>query len=123
MEDIGDLIYYILIFVVALISWVSSLTKKKKQHQTTIPSPFPTQEMPVMPPPPPKKKKQAPPPVPKRLRQQSYKDSFVSSKQKETTTIFQEEERVSLADDLELNNAESFRKAIIYSEILNRKEW
>ena len=123
MEDIGDLIYYILIFVVAIISWISSLTKKKKQHQTTIPSPFPTQEMPVVPPAPPRKKKQGPPPVPKRVRQQSYSDAFLSSKDKGTTTILQGEEHISPMDDLELNNAESFRKAIIYSEILNRKEW
>ncbi|MDR2917763.1 MAG: hypothetical protein LBV72_00145 [Tannerella sp.] len=124
MEDnIGNLIYYILIFAVALISWISGLTKKKQQKQTTIPAPFPTQEITDVPPAPPKKRKQGPPPVPKRMRQESYKDSFLSSKNKDATTILQEEEGTHLMDDLELNNPESFRKAIIYSEILNRKEW
>lgn len=123
MEDIGNLVYYILIFAVAIISWISSLTKKKQQHQTTIPSPFPTQEMPTVPPAVPRKKKQAPPPVPKKTRQQSNTNSFLSSKYKESTPVLLEEEGASIADDLDLNNAETFRKAIIYSEILNRKEW
>lgn len=123
MEDIGNLIYYIVIFVVAIVSWVRSSTKKKQQHQTALPSPFPTQDMPVIPPPAPRKKKVVPPPVPKHTRPESYPGSFMSSKYKDSPILMQEEEGVSLRDELELNRADDFRKAILYSEILNRKEW
>ena len=36
---------------------------------------------------------------------------------------FPAEEEHSMLEDIEFNNAEELRKAVIYSEILNRKYW
>jgi len=121
MEDIGNILYYIVIFVIALVSWLSSSTKKKSQQQTNSPSPFPTQEMSPKPSPPPvKRQKTVPPPAPNRTRQQEKLHSTLSSKYIIDTPIMLEEE-ISLVDELDLTNQESFRKAVIYTEILKRK--
>lgn len=121
MEDIGNIIYYIVIFVIALISWLSNSTKKKAQQQTNTPSPFPTQEMSPMPSSPPvKRQKTAPPPPPKHIKRQEKLQSTLSSKYTIDTPVMLEQE-ASLADELDLTDPESFRKAVIYTEILNRK--
>jgi len=119
MEDIGNIIYYVVIFVIALISWLSS-PKKKKQQQTSIPSPFPTHEMQTTPPPVPnRKRKAAPPPVPKAQLYTSAQSSLSSKYINDTFT--EPEEEPTLIEELDLTNMESFRKAVIYTEILNRK--
>jgi len=121
MEDIGNIIYYIVIFVIAIVSWLSSSTKKKSQQQTNIPSPFPEHEILATPPPVPKvRRKSTPPPPPDRLHTKTNIYSDLSSKYKEISPI-QLEEEPSLIEELDLTDTESFRKAVIYTEILNRK--
>ena len=123
MEDIGNLLYYIVIFVIAIVSWISS-SGKKKQQQTSIPSPFPTQqETFTMPAPVSEKKRKTPPPAPRNTRQMPFAQSTLSSKYTDNTPIQVEDNSNPIIDDLDLDNAESFRRAIIYAEIFNRKSW
>ena len=120
MEDIGNLLYYIVIFVIAIVSWISN-SNKKKQQQDSIPSPFPTQQnTSAGPPSVPRGKKKAPPPIP---RNTLFSQSSLSSKYTDDTPILIEDSSDSIADDLNLNDADSLRKAIIYAEIFNRKSW
>lgn len=123
MEDIGNLLYYIVIFVIALVSWLSG-AGKKKPHQTgkTSPFPIPVPEMQSTPPPMPKRTKKTPPPIPRNIRQESPGYSSLYTKNNDTPVML-EDDGPSVADELELTDMESFRKAIIYAEIFNRKEW
>lgn len=122
MEDIGNLLYYIVIFVIAIVSWISS-SGKKKQQPTNIPSPFPAQtDTLTIPPPESERRKKMPPPVPRNIRQMPSTPSISSSKYTDTPVLLEESSN-PIVDDLDLNNAESFRKAIIYAEIFNRKSW
>ena len=65
-----------------------------------------------------KKKKKTPASKPFLSTEQEIQKSKVSSSQ---PMNFPAEEEHSMLEDIEFNNAEELRKAVIYSEILNRK--
>ena len=71
----------------------------------------------------PQERKQ-PPPAPKQPKRQPF--STLSSASTVVTgspseTFFKPEEEHAIADELDLSDADAFRKAVIYSEILHRK--
>jgi hypothetical protein len=122
MDNIGDWLYYIIILAVAGISWVSNLNKKKHQEAES-PIPAAPREMHVPPPPAPSRTRKKPP-VPRHAEQPS-KPSFLTANEGEraikTEWSSEEEKEVVLAEELNLTDIDTFRKAIIYAEILNRK--
>ena len=123
MDEFGDWIYIILMVVVGISSLFKSITKKKEQQPVQKPVPKPSQQSFPVPSVPTKKSRQAPPPVPEHLRQ-SFSSLFSSSTKAEsiqTEIAFIPEQENTLADELDLTDAETFRKAIIYSEIINRR--
>ncbi|MDR2764474.1 MAG: hypothetical protein LBB90_05530 [Tannerella sp.] len=123
---LGDWLYYIVILVVAIVSFVSNLNKKKSQGQTLPPAPSPSMEE-VLPPLPPvqTQRKKSPPPAPKSFRPSSV--SFLSGAEEGrqmlagNTPDFVEEKETAWTDELDLTDADAFRKAFIAAEILNRK--
>ena len=120
MDEFGNWIYIIVMVVVAISSLLRSMNKKKGQQQTQMPdSEFPEEWFPV-PPAPKKKTKKTLPPIPGHIRNQPY-HSIPTSKMLHVESNLVPEEESVLADELDLTDAEAFRKAIIYSEILNRK--
>jgi len=123
MEDIGDWIYIILMVVVVISSLVKSISKKKEQQPTQMPVPRPPKQAFPAPPAPAKKSRRMPPPVPEHLRQ-SFSSLFETSTIAEsikTEIALMPEQESALADELDFTDAEAFRKAVIYSEIINRK--
>jgi hypothetical protein len=126
MDNIGDWLYIIFLAIVVIVSYASSI-KKKNQDETVTPPPPSTYEQ--APPPvrvPPRVRKKASPPVPERVKQTGgYVSLFQNEGQRamEDAVSLSEEEtnERSLVDNLQLNNADDFRKAVIYAEILNRK--
>jgi hypothetical protein len=127
MEDIGDVLYWILIVGAIVVSSISSLKEKQKEQPKPQPQPQSwNDEMRTPPPPPaPKKKKKTPPPV-ARPQQQRAQSSFVASEEGvsmfgENTAFLMDETEVVIMDDLDLTDVNAFRKAVIYAEILNRK--
>ena len=123
MDEIGNWIYIILMFVVLISSVFKSFTKKKEQQQAQIPVPEALEEVFPFPPAPKKKTKKLPPPIPVQKRQ-AYSSLFafpsVAESLQAELSMNQEPEN-TLADELDLTDHESFRRAIIYSEIINRK--
>ncbi len=65
-----------------------------------------------------KKKKESPAQKPFLTAEQEIQKSKISSSQ---SVNFPTEEEHSMLEDIEFNNANELRKAVIYSEILNRK--
>ena len=123
MDEFGDWIYIILMVVVGISSLFRSISKKKEQQPTQMPVPKPPQQSHRVPPVPTRKSRRMPPPVPEHLRQ-SFSSLFESSTVAEsikTEMALMPEQESALADELDLTDAEAFRKAVIYSEILNRK--
>jgi len=123
MDELGNWVYIILMVVVGISSLWSSINKKKGQQQTSIPAPDPPEPSFPVPPVPVKKNKKSTlfehakseQPFGSRLTSQMAESSLPKE-----TSIEPEEEFV-LVDELDLKDAESFRRAIIYAEILNRK--
>jgi len=123
MDEFGNWIYIIIMVIVAITSLLSSMNKKKGQQQTQMPDPeFPEEWFPAPPVPPVPKKmnRKTPPPIPGHSRNQPYHSIPTTQMLSVESHLTPEEESV-LADELDLTDAEAFRKAIIYSEILNRK--
>jgi len=129
MDELGNWVYIILMVVFAISSLYRSINKKKEEQSTQMPVPelpdfqdFPEQPY-TMPPVPMKKSRKSHPPAPT-PKNQPYSSLFASSTVSESLHVeksFMPEQESALADELDLTDAEAFRKAIIYSEILNRK--
>jgi len=123
MDEIGNWIYIILMFVVLISSVFKSFTKKKEQQQTQIPIPEDIEEEFPVPPVPMKKTRKLPPPIPVQ-KNKPYSSLFASpsvTESMQAELFITPEPENTLADELDLTDPESFRKAIIYSEIINRK--
>ena len=140
MDNVGDWIYIVFLIVAAISGLFSS--KNKKKHPTQVlgqpgHDTYPeentssgkgfweileeatTPQKPEAPTAPiHKKKKKTPASKPFLSTEQEIQKSKVSSSQPMNFPI---EEEHSMLEDIEFNNAEELRKAVIYSEILNRK--
>ena len=140
MDNVGDWIYIVFLIVVAISGLFSSKNKKKRPTQVlgqpghdsypeentssgkgfweileeaTTPQKPEAPTAPIH-----KKKKKTPASKPFLSTEQEIQKSKVSSSQ---PMNFPAEEEHSMLEDIEFNNAEELRKAVIYSEILNRK--
>lgn len=144
MDNLGDWIYIVFLVVAALSGLFSSKNKKKRPTQVlgqpeydstqeeqtpsgkgfweileevTTERPQPksiTKTLPDKK----KNKKEIQHPNPFLTAEQEIRQSKISSSR---PMNFPTEEEHSLLEDIEFNNAEELRKAVIYSEILNRK--
>ena len=131
MDEFGDWIYIILMVVVGVSSLISSANKKKKQQQMQMPLPEPSEISeplepwhPTTSPVPKKKEKKVPHPVQQKVTHPSFRAdlTFPTIETASQTEIYlAAEEENTFADELELTDADDFRKAVIYSEILNRR--
>ena len=140
MDNVGDWIYIVFLIVAAISGLFSSKNKKKRPTQVlgqpghdtypeentssgkgfweileeaTTPQKPEAPTAPIH-----KKKKKTPASKPFLSTEQEIQKSKVSSS---PITNFPTEEEHALLEDIEFNNAEELRKAVIYSEILNRK--
>ena len=140
MDNVGDWIYIVFLIVAAIRGLFSSKNKKKRPTQVlgqpghdsypeentssgkgfweileeaTTPQKPEAPTAPIH-----KKKKKTPASKPFLSTEQEIQKSKVSSSQ---PMNFPAEEEHSMLEDIEFNNAEELRKAVIYSEILNRK--
>ena len=140
MDKVGDWIYIVFLIVAAISGLFSSKNKKKRPTQVlgqpghdsypeentssgkgfweileeaTTPQKPEAPTAPIH-----KKKKKTPASKPFLSTEQEIQKSKVSSSQ---PMNFPAEEEHSMLEDIEFNNAEELRKAVIYSEILNRK--
>ena len=140
MDNVGDWIYIVFLIVAAISGLFSSKIKKKRPTQVlgqpghdsypeentssgkgfweileeaTTPQKPEAPTAPIH-----KKKKKTPASKPFLSTEQEIQKSKVSSSQ---PMNFPAEEEHSMLEDIEFNNAEELRKAVIYSEILNRK--
>lgn len=140
MDNVGDWIYIVFLIVAAISGLFSSKNKKKSPTQVlgqpghdsypeentssgkgfweileeaTTPQKPEAPTAPIH-----KKKKKTPASKPFLSTEQEIQKSKVSSSQ---PMNFPAEEEHSMLEDIEFNNAEELRKAVIYSEILNRK--
>ena len=140
MDNVGDWIYIVFLIVAAISGLFSSKNKKKRPTQAlgqpghdtypeentssgkgfweileeaTTPQKPEAPTAPIH-----KKKKKTPASKPFLSTEQEIQKSKVSSSQPMNFPI---EEEHSMLEDIEFNNAEELRKAVIYSEILNRK--
>ena len=136
MDNLGDWIYIVFLIVAAVSGLFSSKNKKKRQTQVLgQPEYEPAKEehapsgkgfweiLEEVTTPPEKKekkikKKEIRQPNPFLAAEQEIHKSKVSSS---PITNFPTEEEHALLEDIEFNNTEELRKAVIYSEILNRK--
>lgn len=140
MDNVGDWIYIVFLIVAAISGLFSSKNKKSARHKSSD-SPVTThtrrkiplrekvfgkfwrRQLPLksrkhqlhrsI-----KRKKKTPASKPFLSTEQEIQKSKVSSSQ---PMNFPAEEEHSMLEDIEFNNAEELRKAVIYSEILNRK--
>ena len=140
MDNVGDWIYIVFLIVAAISGLFSSKNKKKRPTQVlgqpghdtypeentssgkgfweileeaTTPQKPEAPTAPIH-----KKKKKTHASKPFLSTEQEIQKSKVSSSQPMNFPI---EEEHSMLEDIEFNNAEELRKAVIYSEILNRK--
>ena len=140
MDNVGDWIYIVFLIVAAISGLFSSKNKKKRPTQVlgqpghdsypeentssgkgfweileeaTTPQKLEAPTAPIH-----KKKKKTPASKPFLSTEQEIQKSKLSSSQ---PMNFPAEEEHSMLEDIEFNNAEELRKAVIYSEILNRK--
>ena len=140
MDNVGDWIYIVFLIVAAISGLFSSKNKKKRPTQVlgqpghdtypeentssgkgfweileeaTTPQKPEAPTAPIH-----KNKKKTPASKPFLSTEQEIQKSKVSSSQPMNFPI---EEEHSMLEDIEFNNAEELRKAVIYSEILNRK--
>ena len=140
MDNLGDRIYIVFLIVAAISGLFCSNFKKKRPTQVlgqpghdtypeentssgkgfweileeaTTPQKPEAPTAPIH-----KKKKKTPASKPFLSTEQEIQNSKVSSSQ---PMNFPAEEEHSMLEDIEFNNAEELRKAVIYSEILNRK--
>ena len=123
MDEFGDWIYIILMVVVGISSLFSSISKKKRQQQTQMPVPVPSES--TFPEPSIPKQKARKQPLPafeqsKRIPYDANMTHRVEDNRLQAET-FVEQEESTLSDELDLSDADAFRKAVIYAEILNRK--
>ncbi|MDR1454635.1 MAG: hypothetical protein LBJ01_03190 [Tannerella sp.] len=126
----GDWLYYIVILVVAIVSFVGNLNKKKPQEQTLPPASQPPsmEEMQPSPPPPPPvwtRKKKSPPSMSESRWPSS---ASLSPGMEEGRRMLDgemqalvEEKETAWTDELDLTNRDAFRRAFVSAEILNRK--
>ncbi|MDR2139197.1 MAG: hypothetical protein LBP50_06590 [Tannerella sp.] len=123
----GDWLYYIVILVVAIVSFISNLNKKKSQEQTLPPAPAPSMEEMLPPPPPPvgTQRKKNPSPVPKSIRPLAVSSLRGVEEGRRMLTgeahASVEEKETAWMNELDLTDADAFRKAFIAAEVLNRK--
>ena len=140
MDNVGDWIYIVFLIVAAISGLFSSKNKKKRPTQVLgqpghdsypeentssgkgfweILEEATTPQKPEAPTGPIQTKKtKTPASKPFLSTEQEIQKSKVSSSQ---PMNFPAEEEHSMLEDIEFNNAEELRKAVIYSEILNRK--
>ncbi|MDR1675926.1 MAG: hypothetical protein LBR86_05615 [Tannerella sp.] len=122
-NHVGDWLYYIVILVVAIVSFVGNQNKKKSQGQTQPSAPAPSIE--EMLPPAQTRRKKNPPPAPKPRR--TFSPSISTGVEEgrrmlnEEALAFAEKIETSRVDELNLTDTDAFRKAFISAEILNRK--
>jgi len=125
MDEIGNWIYIIFIAVAVISSLYKSTKKKTAQQQTQMPDPaLPPQPSYSIPPVPKEKRVKIPPPASEFIKNRPSKSpSLFSAAHPGVTTesIFVQEEEHVLVDGLDLSDVDALRKAIIYSEIINRK--
>jgi len=121
-DSIGNWLYLIVIIVITVVSSLGSLKKKRTAETVTSPQPVSPTEFFPEPPPVRKSKKKQPPAPPQKS---GYTPMFQDEGQRAVENIVSFPgdltDDATPLKDLELDDAESFRKAIIYSEILNRK--
>ena len=140
MDNAGDWLYIVFLIIAGISSLFGSKNKKKRPKQilgqpdreivtnednvpdkgfweileeATTPQKPEAPTAPIH-----KKKKKTPASKPFLSTEQEIQKSKVSSSQ---PMNFPAEEEHSMLEDIEFNNAEELRKAVIYSEILNRK--
>ena len=123
MDELGNWVYIILMVVIGISSLFSSKNRKKGQQQTHIPVPAPGESAFPVPPVPMKKSKKTTPLDSAKFGQpfSSRTPSPFTASNIQTEISIEPEDEYVLADELDLKDAESFRKAILYAEILNRK--
>ena len=128
MEDLGNWVYILLMVVVGISSMLSSINKKKGQQQTQMPdSDFPELSFPEAPVPvpiPKERNKKSSPSFPEQRKHQplrSHSTFPVTDNSVQSELSITHEKENKWIDELDLTDAEAFRKAIIYSEIINRK--
>ncbi|MDR1102509.1 MAG: hypothetical protein LBL42_02010 [Tannerella sp.] len=126
-NHIGDWLYYIVIIVVAVVSFAGNLKKKKPQEETLSPAPSMEDLEDMLPPAPPvqAQRRKSPPPAP---RFRPSRSSFLSPPAEEGSRMLTDdmpvvtgEKRTAWVDELNLTDTDTFRKAFISAEILNRK--
>ncbi|MDR2232153.1 MAG: hypothetical protein LBE56_03400 [Tannerella sp.] len=129
MDELGNWVYIILMAVVGISSFISSVNKKKRQQQANFPVPQPAEPsfpMPSFPAPPVPRRKEvkAPPPMRKKLHNPPVVSQFTDPDDDisvgEITSAAPVEE-IPIINTLKLNNTDDIRKAFIYAEIINRK--
>ncbi|MDR3194062.1 MAG: hypothetical protein LBT76_02055 [Tannerella sp.] len=129
-NHVGDWLYYIVILAVAAISWLNSANKKKRREQSQTPAPsssWPEEEfLPPPPPPAPRQtKRQTPPAVPSQRRAEFRHRLFTPAEEGgraiASQILYEEEPGTPLVETLELTDPDTFRKAVVYAEIMNRK--
>jgi hypothetical protein len=124
MDEIGNWLYIVFIAIAVISSIFNAMKKKNQQPQTPVPAPKPPKQEYQSPPVPMKKTGKVPPPIPEHIRHFPF-DALLASAaattNPDTGPILIEEIEHVLAEELDLSDADAFRKAIIYSEIIHRK--
>jgi hypothetical protein len=124
MDQLGDWVYIILMVVVGVSSLFGSINKKKREQQTQMPLPEPAEPSYSEFPPVPKKKEKKAPLVSKQIEHQPFNAHLtfpVDETDSQVEMFLVQEEESALIGELELTDPDAFRKAVIYSEIINRK--
>ena len=123
MDEFGDWIYIILMVVVGISSFVGSINKKKRQQQSQMPLPETSEPSYPSPYVPEQKERKQPPPVPGHSKHNllNAQSTLPTNETDVQTDISFMQEESTIANELELSDPDAFRRAIIYSEILNRK--
>ena len=121
MDEYGDWVYIILMVVVGISSLISSINKKKRQQPMQMPVPeYPDEPSFPIPPVSTQQERKQPPPAPRHSKRTHLAPPLIETRLP-TETFFEQDEEIALTDELNLSDADAFRKAVIYSEILNRK--
>jgi hypothetical protein len=125
-NHVGDWLYYIVILVVGIISFISNQNKKKSQAQTLPPEPSSSMEEVLPPAPQVQPRRRTNPPSAPKPRRTSYASPSPGTEEgqrmlDEEAIAFGEKMETKWADELNLTDADVFRKAFISAEILNRK--
>ncbi|WP_080905302.1 hypothetical protein [Parabacteroides sp. Marseille-P3160] len=135
MDNLGDLIYILILGVIAVSGIFSADKKKKKEREARKQNPTPAgipdlrelfgefeeKKKNVSPPKPIPVIKEKPKPTPSPFLLTSEGDSEIRRKAQSTNSLFPIEEEHFLGEKLDFRDIDELKKAIIYSEIFNRK--